>query len=102
MTEEQVKKGFELTSKINELKEKIKVFNAIIIDPLVISGFSIEVGANNLCSVVRNGMSMSSGLNSVRLIIEAELHDEVDEFSRRVVRIFNKQIKLLEKELKEL
>lgn len=116
MTEEQVKKGSELSAKIEELRSRVIVLGHIKNNPETdIRKFSFDINATykvlNKLDVVSNingtdcigsEMSVSNNLTSIKSAMMPELMDEAIEFSNRILKIFNKQIKLLEKELKEL
>lgn len=117
MTEEQVVKGDSIIAKIKELKSRCFALDLLsngAEGSVSLSGFKMEVeviydGFDDshqprklkTSTIISNGM-MESKVVSIRNKMLPDIEDEITECARRINKIFNKEIKLLEKELKEL
>lgn len=104
MTTEQLEKGKDLTNKINDLKSRITVAKAVRDGEVEMKTCSLNIEAYFTDpDSGRYAKSNSFGTsNSLPEEMKQKVIEEIQDCSARIARIFEKEIKRLEKEFETL
>lgn len=105
MTTEQLKQGRELTNKISDLQSRIEAAKLIRDGEVEVNSCSLTIDAYLTDPVTQRKYVKSNSFGSEDRVsdeMKLKIVEEINDCSSRIVRIFEKEIKRLEKEFENL